>query len=68
MLADQKLALERVLTTNERADYETVCALKRLIISKMHDAKKADPTYRILFVLVDKKTLRLQIDKQVLTY
>ncbi|RCN26033.1 hypothetical protein ANCCAN_28247 [Ancylostoma caninum] len=64
---DQKLALGRVLTPNERADYEMACALKRLIISKMHDAKKADPSYQVLFVLVDKKTLRLRIDKQYLT-
>ncbi|RCN45093.1 hypothetical protein ANCCAN_08903 [Ancylostoma caninum] len=62
---DQKLALGRVLTPNERADYEMACALKRLIISKMHDAKKADPSYQVLFVLVDKKTLRLRTDKQV---
>ncbi|RCN52506.1 hypothetical protein ANCCAN_01204 [Ancylostoma caninum] len=33
----------------------------------MRDLKKADPNYQILFVVVDKKTLRLRVDKQYLT-
>ncbi|RCN52022.1 hypothetical protein ANCCAN_01810 [Ancylostoma caninum] len=40
------------------------CSLKRLIIRKMQEKKRSDPNYQILFVLVDKKTLRLRIDKQ----
>ncbi|RCN36667.1 hypothetical protein ANCCAN_17449, partial [Ancylostoma caninum] len=64
---DQKLAIGRVLTPTEREDYEMACALKRLIIAKMRELKKADPNYQILFVVVDKKTLRLRVDKQYLT-
>ncbi|VDK81778.1 unnamed protein product [Cylicostephanus goldi] len=43
------------------------CSLKRLIIAQMLEKKKADPKYNVQFVLVDKRTLRLRIDKQYFT-
>ncbi|EYC34792.1 hypothetical protein Y032_1437g3875 [Ancylostoma ceylanicum] len=33
----------------------------------MNNLKKADANYQVLFVLVDKRTLRLRIDKQYYT-
>ncbi|EYB87352.1 hypothetical protein Y032_0265g677 [Ancylostoma ceylanicum] len=62
---NQWISVGRVLTPTERSDYEMACALKRLIITKMNNLKKADANYQVLFVLVDKRTLRLRIDKQV---
>ncbi|EYC46108.1 hypothetical protein Y032_0407g906 [Ancylostoma ceylanicum] len=64
---DQWISVGRVLTPTERSDYEMACALKRLIITKMNNLKKADANYQVLFVLVDKRTLRLRIDKQYYT-
>ncbi|RCN27264.1 hypothetical protein ANCCAN_27003 [Ancylostoma caninum] len=57
----------RVLTPTERADFEMAQALKRLLISKMKAKKLEDPSYSVLFVLVDKSTLRLRIDKTYFT-
>ncbi|EYC15101.1 hypothetical protein Y032_0038g3631 [Ancylostoma ceylanicum] len=42
-------------------------ALKRLLIAKMRAKKLEDPTYAVLFVLVDKTTLRIRVDKTYYT-
>ncbi|CAJ0600011.1 unnamed protein product [Cylicocyclus nassatus] len=70
---NQKIAREswvtvgRVLTPKERQDYEMACSLKRLIIAQMMEKRRADPKYNVQFILVDKRTLRLRIDKQYFT-
>ncbi|VDK52181.1 unnamed protein product [Cylicostephanus goldi] len=64
---DHWIVVGRVLTPSERVDYDNACALKRLIVSKMNRMRASDPKYHVSFILVDKKTIRLRIDKDYLT-
>ncbi|VDK73812.1 unnamed protein product [Cylicostephanus goldi] len=61
------ITVGRVLTPEERKSYDTACALKRLIVAHMTMKKRQDPKFTAQFVLVDKRTLRLRIDKQYYT-
>ncbi|CAJ0591354.1 unnamed protein product [Cylicocyclus nassatus] len=61
---DKWVAVGRVLTPNEREDYDTGCALKRLILAKLRQERVSNPKLHIPFIIVDKRSLRLRIDKE----
>ncbi|CAJ0606686.1 unnamed protein product [Cylicocyclus nassatus] len=62
---EQWVAVGRVLTPREREDYETCCSLKRLILAKLRHEKLGNPKLHVPFIIVDKRSLRLRIDKEM---
>ncbi|KHJ77626.1 hypothetical protein OESDEN_22754, partial [Oesophagostomum dentatum] len=66
-ISERWVAVGRVLTPKERTDYESAQALKRLLIKTLREKQKVDSSVKIPFILVDKHSLKLRIEKDYFT-